>query len=85
MPPASGAGAELFHRIAEADSAAARRRVGQLGLAGVAFRNVDFPSHDAALAARGGSGATPALWDGERLHEGLAAVEAALARLDAAP
>lgn len=69
---------ELFHRLAEPDSAAARRLVVDLGLADrVEFRNVAFDVHHVALAARGG-GATPALWDGAALHVGLAAVEAAL-------
>jgi len=72
-------GLELFHRVSEPDSAEARRRVLALGLEGrVAFRNVEFPSHRDALAARGG-GDTPALWDGARLHAGAAAVLAALA------
>jgi hypothetical protein len=69
---------ELFHRLAEPDSAAARLLVRDLGLLdAVTFRNVGFDSHAADLAARGG-GATPALWDGARLHEGLASVRAAL-------
>ena len=69
---------ELFHRLAEPDSAAARVLVRDLGLlAAVTFRNVAFASHAADLAARGG-GETPALWDGTRLHVGLAAVRAAL-------
>jgi hypothetical protein len=69
---------ELFHRLTEPDSAAARRAVAALGLeARVSFRNVEFPSHAAALAAHGGA-ETPALWDGTRLHVGLAAVRAAL-------
>jgi len=72
---------ELFHRLAEPGSAEARRLVVALGLGGrVAFRNVDFPSHRDALAARGGA-ATPALWDGARLHEGLEAVREALLAL----
>jgi hypothetical protein len=71
---------ELFHRLAEPESAAARTLVRELGLLdAVAFRNVAFDSHRDALAARGG-GATPALWDGERVHEGVEAVRAALSR-----
>jgi hypothetical protein len=69
---------ELFHRLAEPDSAAARTLVRDLGLLdGVSFRNVAFDSHAAALAAHGG-GPTPALWDGTTLHEGLAAVRGVL-------
>jgi hypothetical protein len=69
---------ELFHRIAEPDSAGARRLAIALGLAdAIAFRNVAFDTHREALAALGG-GATPALWDGARLHAGLGAVRAAL-------
>jgi hypothetical protein len=69
---------ELFHRLAEPASAAARKLVVELGLeARVEFRNVDFDSHREALAARGGA-ATPALWDGARLHVGLEPVRAAL-------
>jgi hypothetical protein len=72
---------ELFHRLAEPDSAAARVLVRDLGLLeAVSFRNVAFASHAADLAAHGG-GETPALWDGTRLHVGLAAVRAALAAL----
>jgi hypothetical protein len=69
---------ELFHRIAEPDSAAARQLAVALGLAdAIAFRNVAFDTHREALAALGG-GATPALWDGARLHAGVGAVRAAL-------
>jgi hypothetical protein len=70
---------ELFHALAEPESAAARRLVRDLGLLGVvAFRNVGFDSHRAALAAAGGA-RTPALLDGDGLHEGLDAIRAALA------
>lgn len=71
---------ELYHRIAEADSATARRRAGELGV-GLELRNVHFESHAAALRARGGGDGTPALWDGERLYQGLPAVLEALERL----
>jgi hypothetical protein len=71
---------ELFHTLPDPDSAAARRAVGELDLSeAVSFRNVGFDSHRAALAERGGK-VTPALWDGVSLHEGLAAVLAALGR-----
>jgi hypothetical protein len=70
---------ELFHALAEPESAAARRLVVELGLEReVAFRNVGFESHRAAFLAAGGS-RTPALLDGERLHEGLDAIRVALA------
>lgn len=76
-----GARADLFHRIAERDSADVRRRAGELGLFDeLELRNVDFESHRAALAARGGE-RTPALWDGSALHVGREAVLAALERL----
>ena len=72
---------ELFHRIAEEDSAAARRRAGALGLFGaVEFSNVDYEEHRAALEAKGGR-TTPSLWDGVRLHVGRDAVIAALEAL----
>ena len=76
---------ELFHRLAEEDSASVRRRATELGVIGsIGLRNVEFESHRAALAGHGG-GRTPALWDGVRLHEGREAVEAALGRLAGAP
>jgi hypothetical protein len=78
MAALEGPAAELFHRLVEPDSAAARQLVVRLGLAErITFRNVAFDSHRTALAALGG-GVTPALWDGARLHAGLAAVRTAL-------
>lgn len=71
----------LYHRVDDADSAAVRRRVVELGdarcgsLTGapppeakIDFQNVGTDSA-AAFAARGGR-RVPALWDGARLHEG---------------
>jgi hypothetical protein len=72
---------ELFHRLVQPESAAARKLVRDAGLLdAVVFRNVAFDSHHSALAAHGGE-RTPALWDGARLHEGLAAIRAALDEL----
>jgi hypothetical protein len=68
----------LYHRIADADSAAVRRRVVELALkARIDFQNVDDDG-GAAFAERGGRN-VPALWDGSRLHEGK---DAALAVLE---
>lgn len=77
IPPA----VELFHRIAEADSARVRKLVldEALGVQ-VRFRNVVYPEAAEALASHGG-GPTPALWDGQRLYQGAEAVSARLLRL----
>ncbi|MSP63970.1 MAG: hypothetical protein EXR72_27240 [Myxococcales bacterium] len=84
---AAGSGAsvlekiELFHAIADAGSAAARRLMTERGLESrVRIRNVFYPEVAADLAARGGT-STPAVWDGERLIQGTEAVLAALAAL----
>jgi hypothetical protein len=82
----------LYHRIGDPDSAAVRQRVVELGYArsgsltgapapepGIDFQNVDTEGA-AAFAARGGR-RVPALWDGERLHEGRGAALAALQTL----
>jgi hypothetical protein len=72
---------ELFHRIAEPDSARARQLVLDRALTTlVQFRNVGFPEAAAALQSHGGV-ETPALWDGERLATGLEAVSLRLSRL----
>jgi hypothetical protein len=42
---------------------------------------VHFESHRIALADRGGGTVLPALWDGEKLHQGLDDVLAALEAL----
>jgi hypothetical protein len=66
----------LFHRRDERDSEAARELIIQLD----GQEHIDFED-----VARGspffeelGGGATPALWDGEQLHRGLAAIVLAL-------
>ncbi len=72
---------ELFHRLAELESARVRQLVMEEGLkAQVNFRNVIFPEAARALAHHGGQ-QTPALWDGERLYQGSEAVTARLLRL----
>jgi hypothetical protein len=72
---------ELFHEIADPESARLRRRVVMWGLKDrVAFRNVSYPEARADLVGRGGAG-VPSLWDGRRLHVGAEAIEAELARL----
>jgi len=69
---------ELFHATNQAESASVRRRVTELALEDrVRFRNVVYEEVARDLAARGG-GATPAVWDGERLHVGEAAARAAI-------
>jgi hypothetical protein len=71
---------ELFHVITDESSARVRRYIGEHEMErDVAFRNVHFADDNEAFLARG-SGALPALWDGERLHFGA---EAIIARLDA--
>jgi hypothetical protein len=70
----------LYHRIDDTESAAVRRRIVELGLkARIDFQNVDTEGA-AAFAAQGGR-LVPALWDGERLHEGKGAALAALETL----
>jgi hypothetical protein len=69
---------ELFHAIADAGSAEARRRVTALGLERrIIFRNVAFETHSQTLKDRGG-GEVPALWDGSTLRSGVAPVLAGL-------
>jgi len=71
---------ELFHRIADPPSAAARRYIVDYALEDrVRFRNLAYPEVEADFHRLGGK-ATPALWDGTHLHQGT---EAVLARLQA--
>ena len=71
---------ELFHLLVDPPSAVARRYVVDHALEDrVRMRNVTFPDAEAQWRARGGH-STPALWDGERLHQGA---EAVVARLQA--
>ncbi len=70
----------LYHRIDDPDSAAVRRRVVELGLKSqVDFQNVD--TEGAESFAEHGGRRVPALWDGERLHEGRSAALAVLESL----
>ena len=70
----------LYHRIDDPGSAIVRRRVVELGLKPkVDFQNVDTDGAEAWAKVRGAT--LPALWDGARLHEGEAAVLAALETL----
>ncbi len=71
---------ELFHVLTEPASARMRRLVVDLGVDdAVRLRNLYYPEVDADFSARGGK-ETPALWDGETLLQGEAAVAE---RLDA--
>lgn len=59
----------LYHRVADPASARVRRLIVERGLKPrVDFQNVDTEAAE-AFAAHGGR-TVPALWDGERLHEG---------------
>ena len=70
----------LYHRIDDPDSAAVRRRVVELDVkAQVDFQNVDTEA--AGGFAQHGGRTVPALWDGQGLHEGRAAVFAMLETL----
>ena len=76
---------ELFYRISDPDGATARKAIMARGLLErVQFRNLhyeevarDLAAHH-AVTGRAGEATLPALWDGAVLHEGLAAVLAAL-------
>jgi hypothetical protein len=69
---------ELFYTIADADCATARRAVLASPLRRrVRFRNLHYAEVREDFERRGGH-TMPALWDGERLHQGLDAVRAAV-------
>lgn len=67
---------ELFHRIADSDSAAVRREIVDLGIADdIRFRNVDTGETAADdWRARGGK-IVPALWTGDELIQGRAPIQ----------
>lgn len=70
----------LYHRIDDPESAAVRRRVVELGIKSqIDFQNID--TEGAVAFAQYGGRRVPALWDGQRLHEGRAAVLAVLETL----
>lgn len=70
----------LYHRIGDEDSAVVRRRVVELALKPrIDFQNVDNEGADAWAELHGRM--LPALHDGERLHQGKAAVLAAIETL----
>jgi hypothetical protein len=69
---------ELFHDIAQPESAAVRRFVVEHGHKDrVTFRNVSYDEARADFVARGGT-TTPALWDGAQLVVGVEAIAARL-------
>jgi hypothetical protein len=75
---------ELFHRVADPQSAKVRKYVSDHGLLEkVRFRNLVYPEVAADFAARSGVEA-PALWDGKALTHGADAIIAKLAAANAA-
>ena len=67
----------LYHRVADPASAAIRAKIVDEGLKSlIDFQNVDTDAAE-EFATRGGR-EVPALWDGQRLHEGSYAVRLAL-------
>lgn len=71
-------GYELFHELSGEGNVRVRREIVARGLKDrISFRNIYWPEDREAFDALRGS-RTPALWDGERLHEGEGAVMRAL-------
>jgi len=71
-------GYELYHEISGDTNVRVRREVVARGLKDrIAFRNIFWDEDREAFVLLGGT-RTPALWDGERLHEGEEAVMRAL-------
>jgi hypothetical protein len=72
---------ELFYTIADSACAAARKAIIAAKLKEkVNFRNLYYPEVQHDFRVRGGH-RVPALWDGEKMHQGLKAVEEAVAAL----
>lgn len=68
----------LYHTLGGDENVRVRREIVARGLKDrISFRNVYWPEDREAFDALRGS-RTPALWDGERLHEGEDAVMRAL-------
>ena len=65
---------ELFYTIADAACATARKAILEAKLKEkVNFRNMYYPEVRDDFRLRGGT-RLPAVWDGQRLHQGLQAV-----------
>ena len=79
-------GFELYHELSGDENVRVRREIVARGLKPlIDFRNIYWPEDREAFEALRGT-RTPALWDGQRLHEGGEAVLACLRALgDAAP
>jgi hypothetical protein len=61
---------ELFHQIAQPESAEVRRFISEHGLSeSVRLRNVTYEEVRTDFASHGGK-ETPSIWDGEHLHAG---------------
>ena len=79
-------GHELYHEIdGDGPNVRVRREIVARGLKDrIEFRNIYWPEDREAFEALHGT-RTPALWDGQRLHEGEEAVMRALRDIIPAP